>query len=140
MEQLMHVVLAWLVATQGLPEVEEMPAVDFVPPEELILMRYGNAGAGAANDVVALYDDHSQTIYLQLGWDSRDVADISALVHELVHHVQQQADLRYPCPAAREQLAYEAQAAWLAMFGSDLEAEYGLDAMSLKLGYACLPH
>jgi hypothetical protein len=44
----------------------------------------------------------------------------------------------YECPAARERVAYRAQALWLAIFGRTLEQEFGLDDMTLKLSTECL--
>ncbi len=44
------------------------------------------------------------------------------------------------CPAAREELAYHAQAQWLAFFGADLFQEFELDPITLKLTTACLPY
>ena len=47
-------------------------------------------------------------------------AELSILVHEMVHHFQNMLGLKYECPQAREALAYRAQDQWLGLFGRDL--------------------
>jgi hypothetical protein len=34
---------------------------------------------------------------------------LSVLVHEMVHHLQASADMRFACPAEREAVAYRAE-------------------------------
>jgi hypothetical protein len=89
--------------------------------------------------VQAVYVEATRTIHLPATWDSRRVGDVSLLVHEMVHHLQNVAGARFLCPAAREAAAYEAQARWLAMFGRSLESEYGLDRFTLKIMTSCQP-
>ena len=58
-------------------------------------------------------------------------AELSVLVHEMVHHLQAASDMRFACPAEREVLAYRAQGAWLGLFGESLESAFGIDAATL---------
>ncbi len=39
-------------------------------------------------DVVGVYNDESKTIYLSDKWKGRTPAELSILVHEIVHHLQ----------------------------------------------------
>jgi hypothetical protein len=55
----------------------------------------------------------------------------------MVHHLQASAGLRYPCAEARKALAYEAQDKWPGLFGSTLEAEFQIDAMTLLVTTHC---
>jgi hypothetical protein len=141
---------SWLSASFGLPPMNGPPKITFAKPEAMAALRYGKifagGGAGALSgvdssypppDIVAFYDSRGGTIYLPEGW-SVEPAALSVLVHELVHHLQEQAHLRYPCPEAREQPAFTAQAAWLGLFGSSLEAEFGIDRMTLLLRTNCM--
>jgi hypothetical protein len=139
MQELIALMLAWLAASFGLPEGIVPPAVRFVDAEALVEIRYGDAAATVDHDVIALYDDATGTVLLREGWNGRSVVDSSVLVHELVHHVQNVAGLRYPCPAAREELAFLAQDRWLALFGYDLESTFGLTHAQLRLTYVCQP-
>ncbi len=85
-----------------------------------------------------MYNDDTKTIYLPNGWAGRTPAELSILVHEMVHHLQNVAKLTHDCPAAREKLAYEAQDKWLALFGTSLEDEFGIDAFTLFAKTGCL--
>lgn len=138
MKELLSVIAVWLSVSFGLPQVEDHPSVRTLPPRALSEIRYGSVDVTRRREVLAVYDDRKQTIFLSEGWVSHDPADVSILVHEMVHHLQSKAGLIFPCPAARERLAYEAQARWLALFGLTLEGEFGIDAMTLKAGSGCL--
>ena len=66
-----------------------------------------------------------------------ETAEVSVLVHEVVHHLQTSAKLTYECPAARERLAYAAQEKWLGLFGRSLESDFEIDAFTLKVSTMC---
>jgi hypothetical protein len=55
----------------------------------------------------------------------------------MVHHLQKEAGLAYPCPGASEKLAYEAQQKWLGLFGLDLASEFEIDPFTLLATTAC---
>jgi len=86
---------------------------------------------------VAVYSYATQTIYLPEGWTGTSPAELSVLVHELVHHVQNVAGLKYACAQEREKLAYEAQERWLGLFGHSLERDFELDGFSLLVKTRC---
>ena len=88
-------------------------------------------------EVVAVYDDRSKTIFLPDTWTGETPADLSVLVHEMVHHLQNSAHVTYECPGARERLAYAAQDKWLKLFGRDLTSEFDIDAFTLKVTTTC---
>jgi hypothetical protein len=46
-----------------------------------------------------------KTIYLPKNWTGSTPAELSVLVHEMVHHLQGATKTKYECPQAREQLA-----------------------------------
>ena len=138
MKELVTAIILWLSVGFDLPATTEHPTIHFETPETMASIRYGSADAGHANGVVALYDDRTTTIYLRQGWDGRNPADVSVLVHELVHHLQHKAEREYPCSQAQEALAYEAQAKWLAMFGMTLEEEFQTSPLALKLRTSCM--
>ena len=88
--------------------------------------------------VVSLYYAATKTIYLTPEWTGRTPAELSILVHEMVHHLQNVAHTAYACPLEREKLAYEAQEKWLSLFGRSLSSEFGLDRTTLALTSACI--
>ncbi len=134
---LLDMIELWLAANFELPAAAQGPALASVPEAELVAMRYGPEATVPPGLVVAVYDDTTRTICLSDGWTGRSPADLSVLVHETVHHLQAAAGMRFACPAAREALAYEAQDAWLGLFGESLESAFGIDAASRLVGTVC---
>jgi len=67
----------------------------------------------------------------------RTPAELSVLVHEMVHHLQNQAGTTYECPAERERLAYEVQDKWLGLFGRNLEGEFEINGLALLISTSC---
>jgi hypothetical protein len=140
----------WLASNFDLPTVQERPAIAIVSQAQLIAMRLQqeSPSQGVAYDtahadptplrVVALYDDRIRTIFLARDWAGRSPADKSILVHEMVHHIQNLAGIRYECPKAREKLAYLAQDKWLAQFGLSLEKEFDVDMFTVVVSSACI--
>jgi len=63
-----------------------------------------------------LYDPARLEIRLLRPWSPASVTDVSVLLHELVHHRQQEARHWY-CPGQQEESAYRLQQAWLAEQG-----------------------
>ncbi|WP_287177417.1 DUF6647 family protein [Mesorhizobium sp.] len=134
---LLNAVELWLVANFRLPPATALPRVVTVPSPKLVEMRYGPGSQVAEGEVMAAYDEASRTIYVTDGWTSRSPADLSVLVHEMVHHLQASAEMRFACPAEREVLAYRAQDAWLQLFGSDLESAFDMDPAMLLVATVC---
>ena len=86
---------------------------------------------------VAVYDDLNETILLPENWKGDTPAELSVLVHEMVHHLQKESHLRYECQGAREELAYKVQEKWLSLFGRDLASEFQIDPFTLKVSTTC---
>ncbi len=122
MEAALTTIAAWLSFNLMLPPVYDHPSVEFV----------------SLAKVEALYDDKTRTIFLPQGWTGRSPAELSLLVHEMVHHVQNVAGLTYACPEEREKIAYAAQRQWLALFGRDLMRDFKIDPMTLLVRTNCM--
>lgn len=149
-EDLLDEIVTWLGSNFDLPAAADRPAIAFVAQSKLATMRaedrafsQGAAqGAGvdepASRTVVALYDNKLKTIFLADDWIGRSPANQSVLVHEMVHHLQNLAGLKFECPMAREKLAYMAQDKWLRRFGTSLEAEFDLDMFTVLISSACM--
>lgn len=147
MDALLKVITTWLSINYGLPNVQDHPQVQFVDRPQLfdvyvsrlsedeISSLRGNGEMGF--DLIAVYDDLSRTIYLPANWTASSPADVSVLVHEMVHHLQRFDEEAFPCAEAREKPAYEAQADWLELSGTTLEQEFELDQMSLLFTTKC---
>jgi hypothetical protein len=152
----------WLSTNWDLPPADTLPRVEFVPRTQLERLRYGHllrglprtaAGEGSSQaiggehatplpqfhrEVVAVYNDVTQTIYLPDTWTGKSRAEQSVLVHEMVHHLQNRARLTYACPGAREKLAYLAQKKWLESYGLDFEQELQVDMFTVVAISACM--
>jgi hypothetical protein len=140
----------WLAREFDLPPAAELPAVELVPSRAMAGLRYGALGgeelssllarsaqADVGKDIVALYDDRARTIYFSNDWTGAAPGEISTLVHEMVHHLQNLAGASYACPAEREKLAYKAQARFLGLFGQSLESAFSVDPMALLVRTTC---
>jgi hypothetical protein len=152
MEALLIALITWLSTNYDLPANYEFPAVRFATPTEIASVRYGftpqgDSGTTASNNsmsanhrqsTVSVYEDKAKTIVLPVGWQGRTAAELSILVHEMVHHLQNLSGQTYACPQEREALAYEAQEKWLGLFGQSLSSEFGIDGMTLLVRTKCI--
>jgi len=152
MQALLAVIVTWLSINLGLPATDEGPRVELAAPAQMAALRYRRLAAAEPSDlatsgkttapethedVFAIYDDASRTIYLHEDWRGTTPADSSLLVHEMVHHLQNVAGMRFACPGEREKDAYKAQRAWLKLFDRTLEGEFGIDSMTLLVRTTC---
>jgi hypothetical protein len=141
----------WLSISFGMPAVSEPPRIEFLTPARMAAVRFRGiasdrqaieAGRSAppefGHDIYALYDTRNRTIYLHERWTAGSPADVSILVHELVHHLQNVSGEKFACPHGREKDAYAAQRAWLAPYGRTLEQEFEIDAMTILVRSNCL--
>ena len=105
----------WINAHTGLPLLTEVPRIEQRTSTELFVMMYKDDKDADKYDIMAVtaYD----TIYLRNTFDERDILDLSILVHELVHVMQNLSDVEYACIIENEQEAYELQSKWLAQNG-----------------------
>ena len=151
-EVLLRDIVNWLSGSFELPAIYDYPRIAFASPARLTAIRYhgllpqralgtgsGAQEAAAENrpDIAAVYDDATKTIFLADSWTGATPADISVLVHEMVHHLQNLGKLQYDCPAAREKPAYRAQDQWLKRSGQDLETVFGVDMLTVLVRSAC---
>src|SRR5262249_8099140 len=140
----------WVSNQFDLPAMHEHPRIEFAPPAKIASLRFtdllsdpgaqvepNNRASSAQHDTIAIYDDATRTIYLPEGWTGKTAAELSVLVHELVHHFQNVLGLKYECPQEREKLAYNAQDRWLARFGHSLESAFHIDGFSLLVKTRC---
>ena len=143
---LLDMIASWLRANFDLPAQGEPPHIELVPSAKLFALRYSgftawgevhldsarqNGSSSDTPEIEALYDDKRRTIYLRDDWQGGTFTEISILVHEMVHHLQNLAGMKYECLNQRERLAYEAQGKWLAIFGKDIGEEFGIDPITM---------
>ena len=151
--ELLRAIVGWLSSNYDLGPADELPGVAFVSHEVMIALRHRDVptrgllagedafdqqGAPHSSMVVAVYDDADRTIYLPEAWTGSTPFELSVLVHEMVHHLQNMARMTFACSEEREQLAYAAQRDWLALFGRDLFSDLGIDAFTLLVQTHCV--
>jgi hypothetical protein len=145
---LLTALVSWVARNSDLPESHQLPTITFASTSQLGALRQRNRpgaalparGVQAASDPLtslALYEFATQTIHLREDWTGASPAEYSVLVHELVHHLQSLAEIKYECPAEREKLAYRMQSRWLALFGTDLQKEFEIDPFTLLVTTSC---
>ena len=134
---LLDTIVLWLSANFDLPVPDRPPRIAMLPEADLVMMRYGPEARVPPGHVVAVYDDAAETIYLFQGWTGRTPAELSVLVHEVVHHLQSSANQSFACPAERERVAYRAQGEWLTLFDETLESAFNIDAATILVSTVC---
>ena len=140
----------WLAANFELPRATELPRVEYASTAKIAALRYNGVAVTASADVtgsiaratferttVAIYVDAEKTIYLPDEWSGQRPAELSVLVHEMVHHMQNLAGIQYECPRQREKLAYAAQDKFLKLFGRDLEGEFEVNPIGVLVRSTC---
>ena len=140
----------WVSSQFDLPAIHEHPRIEFAPPAKIASLRFtdllsdpgaqvepNNRAPSAQHDTIAIYDDATRTIYLPEGWSGSTPAELSVLVHEMVHHFQNLLGLKHECPQEREKLAYIAQDRWLGLFGHSLADDFAIDPFSLFVKTTC---
>jgi hypothetical protein len=149
---LLDAMVAWLGANFDLPAVQDQPQIRFAPVDMIAAFKSNKRRSSTSPDqsiavpssvsmpskLMTWYDPASRTIYLPEGWTGETPAEVSVLVHELVHHMQNVAGLTYDCAEAREKPAYRAQAQWLELFGQNLADEFEIDAMTILVRTNCM--
>jgi hypothetical protein len=150
---LLTAIALWISANFDIPANFTLPNVKLVPAQEITFLRYGaftaaqqreianqerqTSGIANRRQAVAVYDDVNETIFLPDNWKGDRAAELSVLVHEMVHHLQKKNGFKYECPGAREELAYKVQEKWLSLFGRDLASEFQINAFTLKVSTTC---
>lgn len=139
MKDLAASLLIWIALQLG-GEPPPAPEIRLCPETALVERYSGGIPPAHPPFVCGLYDSRSRIVYLPDTWRADSLLDRSALLHELVHHVQVVRAMPYPCPAARERLAYELQARWLKENGvADPYALLKVDEFTITIRSLCLP-
>lgn len=147
--ELLRAIGTWLAANFELKSSDSLPGVRLESPAKITNFRFTGLLSDdprlsaqvpkGQREVVAAYDEVSKTILLPIGWSGNSPAELSILVHEMVHHLQHEARTRFACPAAAESQAYSAQDKWLELFGRSLARDFEVDAFTIIAAALCLP-
>ena len=149
MQAMLSEIVIWLSANFDLPAIHVYPRVELVAQMKMAALRYRGLATDRerqtaamplndGRDLLAVYDDARKIIYLPEGWTGAKPAEVSVLVHEMVHHLQNLAGTKYNCPEEREKPAYLAQERWLAGFALNLSDEFQIDGMTVLVRTNCM--
>jgi len=143
LDALLTAIVVWLSANFYIPPNFELPHIEYAPAAKMADIRSSHTHSAVelaqnTSDVVALYDDKRRTIILPEGWSGTTPAELSVLVHEMVHHLQNVSGHEFECVGAREKPAYLAQDKWLKQFGRRLESEFQVDRFTIVARSACM--
>ncbi len=134
---LITALVTWISDNFELPANYDLPRIERANPSTITALRHAGHSSIGQREVVAVYVTEAKTIYLREDWTGRTPAEISVLVHEIVHHLQNIGGLKFECPEEREQLAYKAQERWLGLFGRDLLQDFEIDPFTLLVSTKC---
>lgn len=129
-------VVTWVSNTVGLPANYNLPIIERVPYMKLTAVFHGSQFVSPSRGL-GVYDDDRRAILLPSEWSGSKPEDLSILVHEMVHHLQNVAGLQYQCAQEREKLAYIAQEKWLVPSGRSLEMSFGIDPTTFLFNTEC---
>ncbi|AZO81322.1 hypothetical protein BLM15_09835 [Bosea sp. Tri-49] len=132
----------WVGAKLGQPVPNSLPRLVFKPADQVTVLRFKQYASEIMQqqdrpNIVSIYDARENIIYLRDTWSGATAADLSVLVHELVHHFQEAQQAKFECDAAREAKAFELQETWLRLFGRSLEEDFQIDPFTLLVRTSC---
>ena len=128
MEILLALLIEWLAVNANL-KIESPPTV-IIETASVLNEKY-------ERPVHALYEDEEQTIYLADSIDLNTHHGASVLLHELVHHYQQESGAmeQFACIRESEELAYKIQRQYLESNKIELLPE--LDPFNIYMRSMC---
>ncbi|WP_089175612.1 DUF6647 family protein [Bosea sp. AS-1] len=140
--QLLEAIAIWVGAKLDQPVPTSLPKLAFTPAGQIAASRLKQYASEIVQqegrpNIVSIYDTRANIIYLPDTWTGATAADLSILVHEIVHHFQEVHHVKFACDAAHEAKAFELQEKWLRLFGTSLEEEFQIDPFSLLVRTSC---
>ena len=104
--------IAWIV-TKTKWVAQQPPSICSVSHRQLLKIYDSDGSAPNDLQIHALYSIRNHNVYLVENWNPTDLHDRAALLHELVHHLQQLNNVKAPCLAANEPQAYHLEIEWV---------------------------
>ncbi len=122
MHELMLLLLLWISGVTGHYAGTDLPGIEYADAAEMKAMVFGRRAAVTQHEVVGVYDDDLNILFLPRNFDPGDVEHQAILVHELVHYLQfhriRSGTTAEPtCRNRLEPEAYRLQNQWLLKHG-----------------------
>lgn len=113
MNELVLSLIIWISSATGYAIPANLAEVRLISQAEL-----AEIGKEYNYEIVSLYDNKKNIVYLHSGFDPEDLRHQADLLHELVHFLQAKNRTRPPlCEYSDEQEAYNLENRWLAEHG-----------------------
>jgi len=112
MKEILTALMIWLGANTPFNTNYDIPNILFVTQDQMEQMFYKGSNK-MPNTLHGLYDKESDTIILSDQWDRRKPWDMSVLLHEMIHYLQDQNKMKFNCLANMEKDAWPIQQLYL---------------------------
>jgi len=112
MKEILTALMIWLGANTPFNTNYDIPNILFVTQDQMEEMFYKGSNK-MPNTLHGLYDKESDTIILSDQWDRRKPWDMSVLLHEMIHYLQDQNKMKFNCVANMEKDAWPIQQLYL---------------------------
>lgn len=130
-------VTQFLIANSTFKDVPSFPDLVFLEQEQLNALHLGGFSSSTDITVVSFYDRSSRSIYLPTRWSGRSPEELSMLIHEMVHFLQDREGRKFACPEQQEEEAFAVQERWLVAHGTNLETAFGIDPLTRLTASLC---
>jgi len=111
MKEIITSLLIWLGANSDFNVNMDIPVVLFLPQDQMEQRYFGDTENHG--ELHAFYDIEKNIIILPNTWDRRDPWDLSVLLHEMIHYVQDQNETEFNCTAEMEKDSWPLQQKYL---------------------------
>ena len=111
MKEIITSLLIWLGANSDFNVNMDIPVVLFLPQDQMEQRYFGDTENHG--ELHGFYDIEQNIIILPNTWDRRDPWDLSVLLHEMIHYVQDQNETEFNCTAEMEKDSWPLQQKYL---------------------------
>ena len=111
MKEIITALLIWLGANSDFNVNMDIPVVMFLPQDQMEQRYFGDTENHG--ELHGFYDIEKNIIILPNTWDRRDPWDLSVLLHEMIHYVQDQNETEFNCTAEMEKDSWPLQQKYL---------------------------
>ena len=111
MKEILTALLLWIGANSDYNTNIPFPTIIFMEQEKMEQIYY--QGREPVGELHGFYDTQKDVIILQDTWDRRDPWDLSIMLHELVHYVQDINEIQFQCNREMEKQSWPLQQKYL---------------------------
>jgi hypothetical protein len=111
MKEILTALMIWLGANSNFDVNMDPPRVIFLPQDQMEQLYYGDREK--YGELYAFYDTDRDVIILRDTWDRRKPWDMSILLHETIHYIQDQSNTVFACNAQMEKETWPLQQKYL---------------------------